>query len=502
SNAAWTALCDQGWCTVTPSGTGNGSINAVFTENTSFSPRIAYVTLTVAGLVPSVVSVTQAGTSPSLSVTPANQDVTASAGNTDFSVLSNTSWLAVSDQPSWCSVTPSGSGDGTITATYSENTSTSSRTATITVSASGVAPVYVTLIQSGQEIPEFFIHLENIQQTAPNTMEFDIFILDNNPSDPLDFASCQFGINFNTAFLNGATQTAGMTTIIAGSSDFPPALTPISVNSATSGLIKIAGRAPTGSGSFIISSVAPGSRVARFRLTNSLPFAENSTPDMAFTSSSATSPSYATRMAIYINGVNTLQTITPGLNALVLENPLLNGPPTLDVSPSVQNVTYDAGSVDFVVTSNAEWSATSDQPWCSANTSGFGNGIITAAYTENTFAARSANISVSVSGLPVVTVTVNQDATLVKTLNLNALLEGLYQNNGIMNEAHDENGLHFGYGIADEITVELHNAAEYSLIEFSAANINLGTNGNAVVSIPPVLNGNYYITIKHRNSIE
>ena len=61
SNTNWTAASDQTWCTVTPSGTGDGTITASYEENAGMSPRIAAVTVNVTGLAPVVVTVTQEG---------------------------------------------------------------------------------------------------------------------------------------------------------------------------------------------------------------------------------------------------------------------------------------------------------------------------------------------------------------------------------------------------------------------------------------------------------
>jgi len=87
-----------------------------------------------------------------------------------------------------------------------------------------------------------------------------------------------------------------------------------------------------------------------------------------------------------------------------------------------------------------------------------------------------------------------------KTLNLTSVfLQGLYAGNGTMNTA----ALHvapFGPGVADLITVELHNA-NYSLAA-SFPDILLSKTGTATVSVPTAFAGSYYITIKHRNSIE
>ncbi|MFH1121738.1 MAG: BACON domain-containing carbohydrate-binding protein [Bacteroidota bacterium] len=503
SNASWTAASNQGWCTVTPSGTGNGTITATFTENTSVTARVANVTVTVSGLTPIVVTVSQAGATPVLTVTPSTQNVTAPAGSTAFTVTSNTSWTVISDQ-TWCTVTPSGSGNGSITASYTQNTTTSPRTANVTVSASGVSPVVVTVVQAGVPESEFLLTIQNVIQTAPNVFEFDIFLLDVDASVPFQLATIQEGINFNTAILNGAAQTTGMTTIVPGSSQLPSNMEPISVNTATAGLIRIAGRAAPGAGNgYIVSTVAPGTRMARLRMTNSVAFASGTTPNMVFTPSTAITPSYATRVAKYEGTVNTQLPVVPGNNANVLENPVLNGSPTLNVTPASQSVATAAGAFGYSVSSNAAWSAVSDQPWCTiAPASGFGNGTLTASYTQNTGAPRSANITVSVSGLSDVTVVLNQDGITTKTLNLYALLEGLYNGSGTMRQANDEYGAHFGAGIADVIDIELHNSSDYSIIEHDATNTDLSTSGNATVVIPPALSNNYYITVKHRNSIE
>jgi plastocyanin len=148
SNTGWTAVSNQAWCTVTPSGTGNGTITANYVSNSSVNQRVASVTVTVSGLPAQVVTVTQDGAPRQLAITPDNQNVTVPAGSTDFTVTSNTDWTASSNS-SWCTVTPSGTGNGTLTATYTDNSSGPARVAAITVTVSGLAPQTVTVSQSG-----------------------------------------------------------------------------------------------------------------------------------------------------------------------------------------------------------------------------------------------------------------------------------------------------------------------------------------------------------------
>jgi hypothetical protein len=90
-----------------------------------------------------------------------------------------------------------------------------------------------------------------------------------------------------------------------------------------------------------------------------------------------------------------------------------------------------------------------------------------------------------------------------RTLTLTSvLLEGLYNGGGTMRQAIGDSGPRWGAGIADHITVELHNAVSYALIVWSATDIPLNTGGTAVVNVPAVYNGSYYVMVKHRNSIE
>lgn len=88
-----------------------------------------------------------------------------------------------------------------------------------------------------------------------------------------------------------------------------------------------------------------------------------------------------------------------------------------------------------------------------------------------------------------------------KTLTVSVFLEGLYSGLNQMNPARDENGPHFGTGIADKITIELHSASNYNTLVYSTGNLNLGTSGLAVAAIPGNYSSSYYLTIRHRNSI-
>jgi hypothetical protein len=48
----------------------------------------------------------------------------------------------------------------------------------------------------------------------------------------------------------------------------------------------------------------------------------------------------------------------------------------------------------------------------------------------------------------------------------------------------------------------LHDNSNYSNLVYSVSNVDLHTDGTAMINIPAIYSGNYYITIRHRNSIE
>lgn len=94
---------------------------------------------------------TASGASPSLSVTPANQNVPSTSGITSFSVTSNSDWNVTSNA-TWCTVPSGGTGNGTINANYSINASFDQRIATISVSVTGLPVQIVTVVQAASTV--------------------------------------------------------------------------------------------------------------------------------------------------------------------------------------------------------------------------------------------------------------------------------------------------------------------------------------------------------------
>jgi hypothetical protein len=112
--------------------------------------------------------------------------------------------------------------------------------------------------------------------------------------------------------------------------------------------------------------------------------------------------------------------------------------PILAVQPTNQDVSTEAGTTNFTVTSNTDWTTSSDVTWCTATPSGSGNGTIIANYDMNdTYDQRMATILIAVTGLTPIPVTVTQDASTVFVGELSADRIRIYPNptKGIFNIA-------------------------------------------------------------------
>jgi len=161
-------------------------------------------------------------------------------------------------------------------------------------------------------------------------------------------------------------------------------------------------------------------------------------------------------------------------------------------------ITTPGGTLQMVATvfpanasQNVTWSIIPDTGTASIDTTG----LITAGTDGNVWAKATSVVDPTVKDSMMVTI-----SQPLKTINITLYLEGLYAGGGLMNQASNGSSPQYGTGIADQVTVELHDAATGAL-EYSLANMNLSTAGVITGSVPVVHNGNYYIYIIHRNSI-
>ena len=420
-STSWNAASNQTWCTVNPSGTGNGTITANYTVNTSASSRVATITVTASGAPTVTVTVTQAGATPTLSVTPPNQNVPDSpTGSTNFTVTSNADWTVVSDQ-TWCTVTPSGTGNGVITASYAQNLTTSSRVANITVTVATLSPITVTLTQAASA--------PMLSVTPPNQ---------NVAYSPA--ASVDFTVTSNTSWTTSSnaawcivtpSSSSGNGTITASYSVNPdPAPRVATITITATGLSPVTvtvtqdfaaatlsvqpsnqnvPASPASNTSFGVTSNSSWSVVSDQGWCTVNP---SGTGNGTITANYTENTSPSSRMA------NITVTVT-GITPVVVTVTQAGINPTLTVSPPNQNVAYPAGNTSFSVSSNSSWTAVSDSSWLTVTPSGTGNGIIDAVFLQNPYyVSRVATITVTVAGIPAQMVTVSQAQSTVSVPEL------------------------------------------------------------------------------------
>ncbi len=409
SDVDWTVSDNATWLAVTPAnGSGNDTIIATFQANLTKNSRTGTITVTGGGITRTV-TVTQAAAPFTLTVSPSNQSVTNTSGNTEFTVQSNTNWT-LSDDSDWLTVSPaSGSNNGTLTATYTENTTTSQRVGTITVTGGGITRT-VTVTQSA--VP-FTLTVSPSDQSVTNGSGNTSFTITSNTnwtvSDDADWltvsplSGTDNGTLTATYTENTTTsQRVGTITVTGGGITRTVTVTQSAVpftltvspsdQSVTNG---------SGNTSFTITSNTNWtvSDDADWLTVSPLSGTDNGTLTATYTENTTTSQRVGT---ITVTGGGITRTVTVTQSAV---------PFTLTVSPSDQSVTNGSGNTSFTITSNTNWTVSDDADWLTVSPlSGTDNGTLTATYTENTTTSqRVGTITVTGGGITR-TVTVTQSA--------------------------------------------------------------------------------------------
>ncbi len=125
--------------------------------------------------------------------------------------------------------------------------------------------------------------------------------------------------------------------------------------------------------------------------------------------------------------------------------------------------------------------------------------IVTVSPTSTTtYTVTGTNTTTGCTATSTRTITVNNCTT---TVNLKLFLEGYYKLASTMNATLQNQGVSGSSTVTDTITVELRNStAPYAVAATTKAILN--TNGTAACTFNPFISGNYYIAVKHRNSIQ
>ena len=300
-------------------------------------------------------------TSNYLTVTPANQNVEYTAGNSTFTVTSNINWT-ISKDAGWLTVSPgNGINSNTITVTYQDNPGTSQRVGTVTVSGNGIDRI-VTITQAG--IPLFLTvtpEEQNIEYSAGSTT---------------------FSVESNTNW-TVSNDTEWLTVLPSNGSNNGTLTVTYKDNMITSqriGTITINGEGITRTVTItqkaapFLLTVTPDERTVGYTSGNTLFVVETNTnwklsydsdwltlyPEsgsnkdtitVAYTDNISTSPRVAN---ITINGGEITNTITITQEAV---------PFALTVTPEECTVGYLADSAAFNVESNTNWTISSNSEW-------------------------------------------------------------------------------------------------------------------------------------------
>lgn len=150
SNTAWRVNEALSWITIEPStGTGSGVVTVTALPKTGSSYRFGTIFIYGTGTTTKRVSVTQVGSTFTLTVSPTTLSVPFAGGTVSATVASNTDW-SVSESASWLSVSPgTGTGNGALSITASANTAIASRSADILVQGVNTDPVTLRVTQAG-----------------------------------------------------------------------------------------------------------------------------------------------------------------------------------------------------------------------------------------------------------------------------------------------------------------------------------------------------------------
>ena len=176
--------------------------------------------------------------------------------------------------------------------------------------------------QSKAQSPSYELYITNQQQISRKIYQFDVYLL-RIGSTPLEMASMQFGIGFDSSIANGGTLSFSL---VSGSSQLVASQVPVAFSLGTTTQTETIGgvvyrylnqaaRSGPGSGNgTVISAVKtscsnPGTRIGTYRLTNTADFKTASTPKHIFSSAIGNGKT-STLVAAYVGGVNTTITGT------------------------------------------------------------------------------------------------------------------------------------------------------------------------------------------------
>ena len=350
-----------------------------------------------------------------LTVSPNNVTIPYTGGSASFSVSSNTNWQVTENAP-WLSGSPlSGLGDGTVTLSAPPNTSTNSRTTNVTVSGDGVADQTVVVTQAGEPAilsitpPSQIVTASAGQTTVQITANVSWTLSSSQSWASLSQSSGAGDATVTIFYGENTTSSQRVVSLTLSSSGQSAQTATVLQNAAATG--------PTltiSPGSQQVSAPAGQTTV---QVNSNVGWTANTNQSWATLNTNSGNGNQALVVTYSENTTGSPRSVmvilnTPGLPPQIATiNQAAATATTLSVSPTSITVEQPSSCVDFAITSNGPWSASSPTAWITAvmPASGSGDGTLTVCYEENNSGLlRTASILLSGSGTSL-TATINQN---------------------------------------------------------------------------------------------
>ena len=391
SNTDWVITKDAEWITLdSDKGKGLATIAAGVTENTSLTSRTGSITVSTSdGSVKKTVSVRQSGAAVVFTI-DRNEFSVAAAGESFSVKVTHNIGYKINSQPDWVKQTGKASSGNVDTYTFNAeaNTSTEAREGVIVFCNDNNECVPVTVKQAGANAT---------LSVSPAELTFTA----NTESKSLDVTS-------NTAWTAASGASWAKLNKTNGSGNAQIAVTAeentaITQRSATVTIKTADGKATatvkvTQSAANVIFSVdrnefnvAAAGESFSVKVTHNIGYKINSMPDWVKQTNKTTSGN--TDTFTFKAEANTSTTAREGVIVFCNDNnecvPVTvkqaGANATLSVSPASMTFTAKSESKTFTVTSNTDWTMTSDAAWVKLSaTDGSGNAQVTVTAEENT----------------------------------------------------------------------------------------------------------------------
>ena len=373
-------------------------------------------------------SATTLATPPTLSVEPESITVDDAAGTTNFNVTSNSSW-STSSSAAWLTLTPSGSGNGLLEVVYEANLQIEPRTAEIMVTVAGLTPVAVNLFQNGAapvlQVEPFTFNVAaeagNVSATVSSNTSWSV--TGGNP----DWCSATSSGNGNGVIVIDYTENtfaAARTAVFTVSAEGTASVEIVLIQDAAVPYLVLQPMS---------QQVQSSAGTAQIEVTANFDWIAGADSPWCLVSPQFGSGNGTLTLTYPENPLTTLRTaLISVVGSSLTETATLEqaaATAVLAVSPANADVSFEAGSVDFTVSSNIPWTATADSAWLSVTPSGSGSGVLSAAYQANPrTASRISIITVTAAGANPQLVSVTQSGTGVGVDKGEAVQYRIYPN--------------------------------------------------------------------------